>query len=225
MGSEDKRNLQWLRQKVSRYLNFNSTQTDQDFAGSVNDPNALIDDFINEAYRTECNEVMNETSVEHFREVITDSWPQGQLLYILPSFLDPTSILAITDISSSSRGIPLLPQREDMQTRIFWKDQRTLQYDTTGPGSDLTIQIAYLGQPSEMKDDTDEPYLIPYKFRDLLTWSAVVIARSVGDEAPPKFWVDRRDELRAQLALALSKGKPLQSGPPRIRNRRLHRFF
>lgn len=222
MGFEEKRNLQWLRDRVSRRLRFNEDQTDQDFAGSTADTYEVIDDFINEAYRTEVNEAQNETSVEHFRETITDSWPQAQVLYVLPAFIDAENILAITDISSSSRGIPILPRSEEMQSRIFWKDSRTIQYDTTGPGSDLTIQIAYLAHASEMRDPLDEPRYIPYRFRDLLIWSACVIARMTSDEAPPAPWELRRDSLREAMHLALSKGKPLQSGPPRIR--RTHPF-
>lgn len=224
MATEPIKNLGWLHEKVQRYLNFNSAQTDQDFAGSSNDAFAIIDDFINEAYVTEYNEARQEVGVDYFRETVTDTWPQSQLLYILPSPLQSDSLLDLTDITNSPRGTPLLPQSKDAQTRIFWKDNKTLQYDTTGPGSTMTLELGYLGQPSQMKDELDEPYLIPNSFRWLLVWSACIIGRALGDEAPPQFWVTRRDEQREQYHLALSKGKPLTSGPPRIRNRRLNRF-
>jgi hypothetical protein len=215
--------LAWHRQKVSRIVSFNEGQTDQDFAGPSNDTYAILDDAINEAQRAERNHAVIECGDEWFKVTENFSWPANQVTFAFPTYIDQDSIAELYDVTNDSRGLPIIPFPRAMQTKIFWLDKGTLQFEQTGPGSDITLQVVYIAQPHDLKDPLDEPDLFPYAHRDLLNWSAACILRDMADEQPPARWIERRDEYRENFHLMLAKGKP-RAAPFRIRNQRQRRI-
>lgn len=224
--SEERRNLAWHRKAVSRIVTFNARQTDQAFAGATaNDQYGIIDSAINEAAREERTYIFNNSGTEPLRRVQSLTWSADDATLTLPNIYDPNDVIAITDITNDAVGQPIFVMSKAQNALTFWKDYNTLQWGSSGPGRDMTIEVAFIAQAPELTETTQEFSFIPYAHRDLINWSAAVILSLEADQTPTRSWVDRRDDLREQLELALSKGKPLTTNVPRIQNQRTRRLL
>lgn len=219
----DLRNLAWHRQKVSRIVNFNDGQPDQDFVGdSINDSFGRIDDAINECAGNVRNFLLNNVGQVPLERTVSDTWPSGSVTHTLN--VDPADIISIYDVTNDAVGQPLYTQNKVYNTLIFWKDGRTLQWGTAGPGSALTLQITYVMNAGELNEPMQEFEFLPYAHRHVINWGAAVLLRTMADESAPQNWTQHYDTLLEDLEMHLSKGQPMETGRPRIQNRRRRRM-
>lgn len=201
------RNLAWLRKRLSRKLNFNVTQTDQDFAGPSSNANELLDEYLSEAYSREVTAAKIEISSRPFSQTASFTWAASTVTVQLPQYLVDQQMIRIEDTTDTSPG-PVLWVGGDggQSTMVFWKDRNTLQWGQTGPGSARTITAFYNASAVELTNPLDEPVLIPPDHRHLLVWSAACIARAEADEGAPAEWVRQHMECRSQYHAMLAKG-------------------
>ncbi len=201
------KNLAWLRAKLSRKLNFNSTQTDQDFAGPTSNAFAMLDDYINEAYVSEVAGGKIEFGLSQFQLRQSFTWAASAVTKTVPQNLRDQQIIRLEDTTNQSPGELLWVGNDGgMSTTIFWADYSTLQWGSVGPGSARTITAFYVASAVEMENAIDEPWLIPPDHRYLLLWSAACIARAESDERAPEEWLRQRDEYRSKYYSLLARG-------------------
>ena len=216
------RNLAWHRTMISRIVS-QKDEPDQDFRGSSNAPYAPIDSAFNEAQVRERNLALIDGSSKAFEETVQLTWPASQATLELPTFIDRESIVRLWDVTNNSAGYTIPITRRGLNGRVCFKDNRTLQWATTGPASALTVEIAYAAEAITLTDPAQEASLFPYNHRHLLNWSAAVILLTIADQRVPPKWEETLDELRSTFHLALSRGAPTETNPPRIRNHRIMR--
>lgn len=217
------RNLAWHRTQTSRILNHLEQTPDQDFAGRDNAPWENIDAALNEAQTEERNEAIVNGSSEAFKKTQQFTWAASSVTFTMPSFIDRESVYSIHDVTSDTVGFPLFPSSRSIGNKIFWLDNRRLQWMTTGPGADTTLEISYLMEPAALTEETQEADWLPYSHRHLLNWSAACIAVDMADQKVPARWLARRDQYRSTYHLFLSRGSPAETNVPRIRNHRRFR--
>ena len=213
------RNLAWHRKMVSRILNYQDGTPDQDFSGE-NDEWEKLDEAINESQAEERNAAVVDGSSEAFRMRQQFTWSSAAVTFALPSSIDRESIVAIHDVTGDSVGIPVYAAPRWANRKIFFIDNKTLQWATTGPSQDTTLEISYIAEPDAMKEPADEATWLPYNHRHLLNWGAACIAADAADQKTPAAWLARRDNYRSLFHLAISRGSPSETGVPRIRNHR-----
>ena len=204
------RNLAWLRTEVSRKLNHNSGQTNQDFAGTTDDTNADLDAFIGEAYDQELEEAMQEAGPDLFAEYSEHIWAASSATFTLPDHLAEADILLVEDVTNDSTGSVLwvTDKSEHYKSEIFPLDRKTWQWGSDGPGSATTIRFTFLPEANELTQPADEPRYIPSRFRWLLVWAAAIIGREDADEQAPAAWMRARDYWRARFHISIGKGRP-----------------
>ena len=76
----------------------------------------------------------------------------------------------------------------------------------------------YIATPVTLKDEMDEPDLIPREFRELLGWSAAIRLLRAGDQQSPAEWKSAQRELRLQFWKMAASGSPALYPSARIRN-------
>lgn len=216
------RNLAWHRTQISRIV-CRKDEPDQDFAGTANEPWSLIDAAFNEAQNRERNLALVDGSSKAFEKTIQVSWPASQVTLTLPTYIDRESITRLWDVTNNSAGYTIPVSRRELNGRVFWKDNRTLQFSTTGPASTMTVEITYLAEAAALREPAQEADVFPYNHRHLLNWSAAIILLSVADQRIPPKWEETIEELRSTFHLAISRGAPSETNPPRIRNHRIMR--
>lgn len=194
-------------------------QTDQDF-NSLNDAYYHLDDALTEAYHLEVNEGKVKASSENFKETEQVTWLSGAVTFSFPTFIQPHNILELYDVSDDGLGRLLILGRRSSGQTIFWKRRDLLQWGSEGPTSDVTLEVTYVAIAQTLKTPLQEPELIPYEFRDLLTWSAACILAAKAEQKPPYEWKEKRDEWRSSWYTAMSRGRPMHQNVPRIRNHR-----
>jgi hypothetical protein len=193
--------------KLSRKLNFNITQTSQDFAGPSSDSNKLMYDYLNEAYSREVNAAKIEVGLKPFLAKESLSWAASTQTLTIPDKLIDSQVYRLDDETDSVPGVTLWVGTDGGQnSNVAWSDRTTLIWGTTGPSSARTIMAYYAAEAEELKNPLDVPKLIPYGHRHLLIWSAAIIARTEADEQAPREWVSQLDECRAQYHTLLSRG-------------------
>lgn len=211
-------NLGELIDRLKFVVSFNDSQTDQDFIGPSADLNKHFRWAINEAYTDEVEEASQIGDNRWLYRTQQLTWPANSVTFELSDDIAGVQIEAITDITNNSFGEQIWILHRNEGSLRFWKDNKTLQWGTTGPASDRTLLLTYVGQPVEMTEDTDIPDLIPQRFRHLLVWAGAMKLRIVADEAVPPDFVRQRDAIRERFQKAISMGRPIQSGFPGIRN-------
>lgn len=214
------RNLAWHRREIVRIVNQKTGTPDQDFKGSSNAPYEKIDAALNEARVYERNLAIIHGSSKSFEKTLQVTWSASDVTMSLPSYIDRESVFGLWDVTNNSAGYTLKVSRRELQGRLFWKDNRTLQWTTTGPASGTTIEIAYQSEAEPLTEPAQECTVFPYNHRHLLNWSAAVILTDIADQRPPQRWLDRLEEYRSAFHLAISRGSPAESSVPRIRNHR-----
>lgn len=204
--------LRDLRTIIAKRLNFNVSVPDQDFQGTATDTWKWLDDAINEAYLDEINTAVLQCSARPFTGWQTFVWSSGQLTYQLPVGMDRTDILSIFNTTSSTRGSPLVVGDRLSAQALVWRDRRTMEWGSSGPGADTTLAFQYIMSPEELTQQDDEPQLIPPRFRYLLVWGALLILRDYGDENAPRSWVRKREDMRAKFQKFMSATSPRRTG-------------
>lgn len=215
------RNLAWHRKEIARIVSF-KTEPDADFAGPTNAPYETIDAAFNQAQVHERNLAILESSAA-FEKTVRVTWTANQATMTMPSYIGRESIVSLTDVTNNSSGIPITVARRAAQRKIWWLDNRTLQWMTTGPGSDTTVEITYIAEPQALTEPNQEADVFPYSHRHLLNWSAACILVEMADQRVPDNWVRRTQEYRSNFLLAISRGSPSETNVPRIRNHRAWR--
>jgi hypothetical protein len=194
-------------------VGFKSTSPDQDFAGPATDTWLYVDEAINDAYQEEVSLCVQECGSKWLHRAYEDTWPSGQNLYTLPEELKDSLLHSIFDITSNSgMGEAIWMGDRMSDATVVWRDNDTLEWRDSGPGSDVTLRIFHVAQAKELKDTSDIPELIPERHRRLLALSAAIILRIDADESAPRDWFKRRDERRHSFWKEMSATRPLATG-------------
>ena len=217
------RNLAWHRAEIARIVNFKDGTPDQDFVGPTNAPWLKVDAAFNEAQTFERNLAIQEGGSSWALNTIQKTWLADAVTFVLPNYIDRESIHSIHDVTSDVVGIPVTPGPRSANRKIFFLDAHTLQWGTTGPGSNTTLEISYLAEAVALTDPNQEAALFPYNHRHLLNWSASTILVDMADQRVPDTWTKRVENYRSIFQLALTRGVPSETNVPRIRNHRARR--
>ena len=213
-----RKNLGWIRSGVSKIVNFNEDQPDQDFDGSDDDAYRDIDFAINEAYEGAVEDILAEGDPELMEGFCDDLWPANEQTHKIPSFLEQDMITRIDNITARNPGesVLLYPRGFNYEPTNFFVDRNTLQWGTSGPPADTTYRYFYSMYAKEMHKAVDEPILVPRRYRKLLQWDAAINLRTMAeDEAPPR-WMQHREKIWERMILAASKGRPTIGNKSRI---------
>ena len=215
-------NFKELQDEVSDLLNFNSSQTDQDFTTSQ------IKKAINRAYLRETNKARQEGLSGYFKAQTDVTWPSGDLTFPLPERLRGVQLIKLVDVTDNSSGSgycvvvydggdpPTGTPAWDSQMllgTIFWKDRNTLQWGENGPNEDKTLRVEFMSKTETLTNDDDVPELVPGEHHELLFYSAAVDLRTRADEAAPMEWLRQQMELRIDFYKDVSRGRPHTSVP------------
>lgn len=218
------RNLAWLRTEVAFQVNFGQDNPNEDFGGQTGDPWTRIDIGINRAYRTEWRKAVNEVGGTRFWDIETVVWPAAQVTLQLPGWLNDTSIMYIDDETDSQPGTRVFinPRwsrgASSMYTpELSWRDHDTLQWVSDGPARDTSLLFTYVAEPRKLKDELDEPTLIPYAHRDVIVQSAAVILRFFSEDSAPAEWKAELKDLRQDFWASISSSRPRDPIGNRIR--------
>ena len=211
-------NLEALIKDLKFKLTFNEGQTDLEFSGPSEDPDRYFRDYINEAYADELRDAKQIGDSRWFYHIQSLVWPSGQLTYELPSSMDMKGLISVYDITNSDPGSPLWFNVWEAGASHLWRTRATMQWGTSGPGSDRTIRFTYLGDSQELVHDTDEPVLIPNDCRHLLSWRAASKLRLIADDSYPAGWDREMREIREGMLKFFSQRGPLQTGATGVLN-------
>ena len=193
-------NLLELRDDLEFCLNATSGQTHQDFTTS------RLNKSLNRAY-------VREGGRNWFLAQEEVVWTANQNTFVLPTHIRHRQMYEVWDVTSGDLGTRVHFGDNGLDGNIFWLDHKTLQWGTSGPGTDRTLRVQYYAEPEELIADSDEPTLIPVPFHELLVWSAAVWLRSIADEKPPEAWVMQREELRFGYYKHIARGRPVTTKP------------
>lgn len=211
------RTLGDLRGPVQWLLNFSPTDvTNLDFYKSAADPNGNIDFAISEAERIEYEELFPSINPDWLRRAQDFTWPADSATFSLPDEINDANLEGIENLAEDGQGLIVPVGRAGMHEEIFWKDNETLQWGTSGPTSAQSLRLFYFAQPVGLADDEDQPSWLPVRHRHLLIWSAAIVARFAADSKAPAAWEKLRNEIRLQVRHQLSMGRPVRGGQMRI---------
>ena len=216
------RDLKWHRAEMARVINFTSGTPDQDFAGPTNAPWANVDAAFNEAQTYERNLALIEGGESWAEKTLQQTWAASAVTFTLPEYMDRESVRMLYDVTNNSAGVPIQVTSRHIRGRVFWKDNRTLQWGTSGPGAAVTVEISYIGEAVALTEDAQEAALFPYNHRHLLNWSGACILMDMADQRIPQTWITRAAEYRSAFHLSIGRGIPLGSNVSRIRNHRVN---
>jgi hypothetical protein len=183
-------------------LDFNESQTNQDFTST------RLKKLIQWAYKKEINKAKQEGNSSYFCSFIDFTWESDLVTLSLPETVRHQEVLKFFDVTDSTLGSELLIGRYGQGRTIFWAANNKLQWGTDGPGSDRIIRAVFLANAETLIDDESEPELIPPQFRELLLWSAAIIARKVADDDIPQAWAEELNEARIDFWAHVSRGRP-----------------
>jgi hypothetical protein len=212
------RNLDWGRRKLAKLIRFNVNEADEAFDGVANYSYQTIDDLLNEAQRKIINEVRVYINPDAFVTVQTLTWASGDITRTLPETIHSSNILYIEDITNGNPGtiLPIIPLGVANGSGLWFKDRETLQWGAAGPGEDKTLHVRALATPNVLRNEADEPLLIPYDHRDLWIWEAAILARDFADDEAPQAWLARRNDYKDTFHIHIAQGQPWGPGKPAI---------
>jgi hypothetical protein len=202
-------NVEELIDHLGFVLDFNDGQPNQAFSES------RMLKALNLAYTRECSKAQLQGSRRFFQRFEQFTWSASEVTLTLPTNFNRDGIIQFYNVTADTDGpgIPLFLTDNGQHSQIYWKDINTLAWGSTGPASDQTLRVYYLARPEELKNDGDEPVLIPREYHELLVWSAACQLKVIADEKAPQEWMMQREELRAGLWKHLSKSRPLDDVP------------
>ena len=191
-----------LQDETKELLNFNASQTDQDFTLTQ------VKNAINRAYRREYVRARQEGSRKFFLTSTSVTWSSDDTTLSLPSRLLGTQLVRVSDITNSDPGTELIFSDHGSVGDVFWLDRTRPQWGSNGPSSDRTLRFTYFPKADKMVHDEDEPELIPDEHRELIFYSAAIDLRNRADEMAPQAWMFERENLRMDLWKDISKNRP-----------------
>lgn len=212
--------LEELRDRLSWMIDFNATQTDQDWRGPSSYANKRVDDELNLAYRREV-EAGKKIRELAFKRLHQFTWTASATTLDIPAALVHKRIFRIRDNTDVNPG-PILQvwdQGNDGQGFYIYDNDTWGWYPA--PSSARTLVAEYLADAEWMKADTDEPRLIPPRHRELLPLSAAINMHQVApvtDTATFQSWLQSANELRFAWHKELARGSPTEHPPAHIRN-------
>ena len=211
-------NYEWLLAKLKWLVYFNDGQANQAFAGPSTDADKHFRDAINEAYREEIEEAQLNTMRAAWHRTHDLIWPNAQVTLELPDILVDKGVVEVRDITEGVDG-PLLDIGDHMERHEIWrKDSNILQWGTEGPGQETTMRFTYLAEAEELNQKPQRPKLVPARFIWLIVFSAGILMREVGEDKAPTAWYNKREALRENFHKSISRGWPMKTNGPRIRN-------
>lgn len=210
-------NLEELRARLSWVVDFNATQTDQDFRGRATNANEHIDNELNLAYRREVNEAKLRKEMSFLRKH-SFTWTASATTLAIPAGLKNHRVLELRDSTDSTPGTVIT--LGDDETGFYVYDVDTWGWNPA-PSSARTLVASYIANPTWMEAEADEPLLIPIPHRELLVWSAAINMHKVApitDSATYQQWVADQDKLQFAWHKELARGSPSGTPPAHIRN-------
>lgn len=186
-----------LQDEVADILNFTPDATDQDFTS------LQVKKAINQAYADEVVKAKQCGSRVHFTKFDQITWPASQRVLTFPQDLQQKDLISFTDVTNDDPG-------HSLPGSVFWKDNKTLQWGTSGPASARTIRVYYYAAAETLVNDGDIPELIQPEHHELLMWSAAIRLRLRSDEGAPGPWTQHHRELQLDYWKSTSRGKPPQ---------------
>jgi hypothetical protein len=197
-------------------VNFNSTQTDQSFAGPTAETNRYIDWAINEAYREEIKLGRRNVSRDAFMKQYSFTWEADDASVTIPDEVKGKDILGIRDDTNQSPGRFLTFHKINSDIDGVYVSDR----DTWGwypkPSADRELVVFYLASPKNLNNADDEPDLLQEDDQDLLVWSAAILLRTAADDEAPSSWSRKQFDLRMSFWKGLASGRPMINPPPQI---------
>lgn len=191
--------------RLSFVLNFNSSQSDQDFS------TVRLREAYNLAYVREVNRALQQGLLKYFHKDQDFVWPTDQVTLIPPTTLNKTSIISFRDVTSDTNG-------PGSKIDLTWRNNNLLQWGSVGPGDDRIIRALYVARPVTLTNDADTPDLIAEEYQDLLVWSAAIELREIADEKAPDSWRMRLEGLQMDWWKSLTRGRPYEDIPTIIPN-------
>ena len=212
--------LEELRDRLGWYVDFNPTQTDQDFRGPSSYANKRIDNELNLAYREEVNEgKMKRESA--FKRKHSFTWTANASTLTIPEPLQGRRILWLRDNTDVNPGPIITIWDETSDGRGFY----VIDDDTWGwspaPSSARTLQAAFLADAVWMSDESDVPSLVPVRHRELIALTAAIrmhMVAPVTDTTTFQYWKAQQVQLRFAWWKELSRGSPSEYPSAHIRN-------
>ena len=199
-------NFTELQVELQELLNFNPNQSDQDFT------TAQLKRALNRAVKREYTLAKAEGSAVWFVSNQTVTWLSGVITFSLPESLRGKRLYRIFDITAVNPGFRLIFDNNMFTGDVFWLDRSTLQWGSTGPSEDKTLQVQFYSEPTAMVADEDEPGVIPESHHELLYWSAAVDLRTRADEQAPQAWYAMMRQLQLSYWKHVSMGRPSERG-------------
>jgi len=200
-------NREELRTDLEETLNASPAQAHQDFS------EAKLNKALNRAYVREVEFAKLVGVKEFFIARKQFTWPVNQQRFEFPLWLRRAQSYKFMDITGGRPGRSLMGTATPVDGLVYFFDEKTLQWGTTGPGSARTIEVIYYGQAADMESDMEEPSIIPAGFHELLVWSAAIQLRLGSDEASPGGWSRAHEDLQAAYQLFVAKGRPRGNSP------------
>lgn len=191
-----------LRTLLSTVLNFNAGQTNQDFS------TAQLTQALNLAYNRIVVDAQQHGSKRFFAKTVQFTWPASQVSYNLTDVINFTSLIALRDVTDAQGGVgtPLT---------VWWKEHNKLQWGTTGPASDRTIEVHYYASAETMVGDGESPSLVPPEFHEFIVWDAAIWLREMADEQAPQAFEKNRMTWEQRYLKHVMLGRP-QEDTPRV---------
>ena len=184
-------NLEELDDMLSFILNSNDTQSATEYAAA----RRLM--ALNAAYKREWNEIQLHVSRNAKLATHEFTWAASAQTCAVPTELRGKTVYAYYDATQSTVTPPKLV--------LAYRDQNTLEWMPSGPGSATTVRAEYVPSPTKLVDPQDIPSLILDQYHELLVWSAALwLVEIVDREAAPKKWHDMAQDLQEQAIKGMS---------------------
>lgn len=214
------KDLEWMIEQLQFKMNVDTGQTDQDFIGPSGDTDKWYRSLINEAGEREVVDAKQEGHISWFLMTLDVTWTASSVTYTLPDALYGRNILMMRDVTNDEVGSELPWAGKPHGPGIFYKDNKTLQWDTSGPTQDTTIRMVYELNWQELKADADVPdqNMLPQEFAWLIVWAAVDVAKTIADELVPKDYERHLINWRERYWKHVSRGRPGMDNVARIIN-------
>lgn len=196
-----------LKVELQTMLSLTPGRRQQDFTPTI------LQSALNKSYTREVNLAKNEGLNKYFLATQDITWSSGEVTLAVPKFMQRTGIISILDVTGGGVGSAIQFSDNGFPGGIFWADRKTLQYSTSGPGSDLSLRIRYFVIPEVLQDDGDIPDILPDDYHDLIVWTAAIRLRRIADGKAPVEWGYERDELRMDYHKYISRGRPNSDVP------------
>lgn len=196
-----------LVSKIKFYININDGQTDQDLS------DVRLIELLNDKYKELVVRAKQEGLSTHFRKITTDTWTGSEVTYTLPAGIQNQELITIRDITAGSPGYALDVAPMGGNSALSWQTRNVLQWQPSGPASDVDLEIYYTAVAEELLSDEAEPALIPPEHQTLLVWATAIEYRVIADDQVPRGWQERFMELEANWHKSLSRGKPWDNEP------------